>query len=127
MQKKQTKEQPMKVLLSKQDLVNLLIILKDFVSDEIFGPYRLDMNHRMEMLDRRVRAVEKDVTAQESKHILSCTHSDIFNGIWYSSTNTVLGLVYKCRWCKRERIKTTILLSRKEKRALRKILGAGKI
>ncbi len=124
MQKKKkstTKKPPINVQLSKDDLKELLVILKDFITEDI-GIRLLNTNHRVEMLQRRVVDIVKTQRSQEPKRVLTCPHQDLFDSIWYSKiTNATLGLKYKCKWCGREWIKTSILLSWGEKRALRKL------
>lgn len=116
-----SKKPPVKVQLSQKDLVELLTVVKNLCIEEV-GLRLVDISHRVEMQDRRIRDLEKDKISQKSKRILSCIHEDRFESIWYSQvTNCALGLKYKCRRCGRERIKTAILLSQKEKRAIRKL------
>lgn len=118
------KKQPVKIILTKEDLSELFGVLKKFIEEELFRPYRLDLNHRMELLQRRIKDVEK--TTNAVGRVSACPHQDRFDSIWYSPVNNkVYGLKYRCTMCGRERVKTSVLLSRKEKRALRKILGEG--
>jgi len=118
---KMTKKQPINVQLSKADLAELLMVVKDFIVGEI-GPRLLDANHRVEMLQRRITDLTKIQVDEKAKRVLICSHKDRFESVWYSNiTKHVLGLKYKCVWCGREWIQNAILLSWREKRALRKL------
>lgn len=119
--KKTTKKQPIKVQLSKADLAELFTVLRDFLSEEL-GIRLLDTNHRVEMLARRVTAIEKRNLTEESNRILHCPHQDKFDRVSYGEINGgCYGVVYVCRWCGRERTVYTTSLTRKKKRALRKL------
>ena len=139
MVKKQTKKQPLKVQLSKVDLTELLTVLKSFIMEELLQ--KETESERLASIDRnrlqeRITRLEIDLkkekqkeqrfglfkASQELKRVSFCPHEDRFESIWYSQINNhVMGLKYKCKWCGRETIKTTILLTRREKRVLKKL------
>ena len=120
---KQPKKRPINVQLSKKDSTELLTVLMNFLSEEL-GMRLLDTNHRVEMLQRRVTDLEKAQRKQESKWILICPHDDKLDRIeYYSTSGNVSAAIYKCKRCGRENKRFHGDLSRKEKKALRK-LGA---
>ena len=130
MAKKQTRKQPKKVVLSKEAFRELFGDLKKFIEEELFKPHKLDLNHRLEMFQRQIRDVEK--SARVSKRVLSCgPHVDRLEAICYSSweptNNNILALEYHCVKCGRITRVSSDWLSWREKRALRKLLRAGKI
>ena len=119
---KQTKKQPINVQLSKDDLKELLTVLKNFIVKEIFVDFKKETFHRINYITQRVFELEKSQRSREPKRVLICPHKDLFDSIWYSeTTDAALGLKYKCKWCGRELIKTSTFLSWREKRALRKL------
>ena len=122
------KKQPTKrkILLSKEDLVELLTVLKNFIQEELLQrgreSERLTSIEQRRMRERITRLEIETKKVSEVKQVSYCGHEDRFESIWYSLRNiVVMGLRYKCRWCGRELIKTTILLSWREKRNLRKL------
>jgi len=115
MKKKEPKKQQIKVQLSEDDLKELFIMLKNFLQEEI-GLRLLDTNHRIEMLQRRVTASETP------RRVYVCKHIDKLDGISYSGlTMYFVSVNYKCTLCGRVNQKMWFSLSRKEKRALRKL------
>lgn len=123
MNKKQPKKKPIKVQLPKDDLKELLVVLKDFMAEEIFVNYKLDTNHRMDCHNRRITELERCLRQPKIERVSLCSHEDRFKSVWYSSRNLggVLGLHYECIRCKRIITKPTLLLSWREKRVLRKL------
>ena len=122
----QKKKQPINVQLSKEDLVELLRTIKDFTTEEIsHRSGRLFLNqHEM---DRRITDLEivensrlKETFALKLK--LRCSHDNRLDHISYSLiTGNFLAAVYKCEKCGLEDRKARYFLTRKEKRALRKL------
>ncbi len=119
---KSAKKQPINVRLSKDDLKELLVILKNVITEDI-GMRLLDTNHRVEMLQRRVTDINKTQRSQESKKgVLHCAHEDKLDHITYGQiSGTFLTVAYKCVWCKRVDNKMFYRLTWKEKRALRNL------
>ena len=126
---KLTKKQPISVQLSKDDLKELLIVVKNFTYENILVELNRQ-NKRVFLncseLDKRVsnlEMVENNHRKEIHKLKQCCSHDDRFKSVWYSSWNPgeVLGGNYECIGCKRIITKTTILLSWREKRALRKL------
>lgn len=124
MKQKQTKKQPIKVQLSKDDLKELLVVLKDLMSEEITIRDKRFLLNQHE-IDRRITNLEYvENNHRKEIHRLKqhCLHDDKLNRIeYYTISGAFLAVVYKCKRCGRENRKTRIDLSRKEKRALRKL------
>ena len=119
--KKQPSRKPINVQLTKDDLKELLTVLKDFMVEEISGHSRVQ-THRMACHNSRITKLERIEQYREPKRVLLCPHEENFKGVWYSGiSNRPLGLTYRCKRCGQERIKTTIMLSWGEKRAIRKL------
>lgn len=123
-QKSTSKKQPVKVQLSKEDLVELLTVLKKFLEEETAGTHRAQ-THRLDCHNQRITTleiVENNHRAEIRELKRHCVHEDRVKSIWYSVINNrVLGLNYECRLCGRESQKTWFSLTRKEKRGLKKL------
>ena len=179
---KSEKEQPIKVQLSKDDLKELLTVLKNFIVDELLC-YRKQDTQRfivLELSQARLKSEIRErilgelnrqrqrlflnssenakqimkIKAREEKNavIISneilghsrrintleivedshrkelhklkqhCAHEDKLDHINYGrASGTILTVTYKCVRCKREDDKMLYRLSRKEKRALRRL------
>lgn len=115
-------KQPINVQLSKDDLKELLVVLKDFMSEEIsIRNKRLFLNQSE--MDRRITTleiVENSHRKEIQKLKQHCSHDDKLDHISYSrATGMFLAAVYKCKWCGREDWKN--ILTRKEEKSLRKL------
>lgn len=82
--KKQPKKEQIKVQLSKNDLTELLVVLKDFMTEEIFANFRMEINHRMEIFNLRIVDLEKAGENLEQTH--KWEHGDVFK----TSVNNIM-------------------------------------
>jgi len=118
---KQTKKQPINVQLSKDDLKELLRVLKNFMVEEISGHSRM-MTHRMDCHNQRIVRLERLTNDHKLKQISCCYHDDKLKSLVYlETTGSFLALKYKCEICGREYDKPYWFFSRKEKKALRNL------
>lgn len=125
---KSTKKQPINVQLSKDDLKELLTVLKTFIMEEVVGIHRVE-THRMDCHNARIISLEgkeRRREQQESNLVSqSCPHEDRFESIWYSLVKSrfhyPLGVRYKCKWCGRVRSQDWEELSSKQRKALKKL------
>ena len=119
--KKQSEKKPINVQLSKDDLKELLTVLKDFMVEEIVGYSRVT-THRMDCHNQRLTRLERLTNDQRIKRISSCSHIYKLKSVVYlESTGSLLALKYKCEVCGREYDKPYWLFSWKEKKALRNL------
>ena len=124
----QKKKQPIKVQLSKDDLKELLVVVKNFVYESVLTELHRQ-NKRVFLncseLDKRIQLlemVENNHRREIHKLKLHCLHDDILDHIeYYTTSGNFLAAVYKCKRCGRENRRTWVYLSRKEKKALRKL------
>ena len=121
---KSTKKQSTKVQLSKQDLTELLMVLKDFLFEEISIQHkRLFLNQSM--MEKRITSLEIIGNNHRNEiRILKqgCIHKYNLNRFVYSkTTGNLLVAVYMCNRCKKELHKNWFHMSRKEKKVLRKL------
>ena len=122
--KQPKKKQPINVQLSKKDLTELFVALKDFMTEEIsLHNKRLFLNQsEMEKRIYSLEIVENSRRKEIQKLKLCCSHDDRLDRIeYYPISGNVLAAVYKCERCGRENKRTRGDLSRKEKKALRKL------
>ncbi len=121
MNKKQPKKKSINVQLTKDDLKELLVVLKNFMVEEISGHSRVT-THRIDCHNSRITQLERIELYQKPKRILHCAHEDKLDCITYSrKAGTFLTVDYKCMWCGRVDTKMLYRLTRKEKRALRRL------
>lgn len=131
MTKKQTKKQPIKVQMSKLELAELLNTLKKFIYENIL----VELNRQSKRiflncseLDKRITSleiVENNHRAEIHKLKQHCTHSyKLISVVYHTKEKDPTGLChkYKCKHCGHETYNITVVLSRREKRAL-KMLG----
>ena len=131
---KQTKKkQPINVQLSKDDLKELLVVVKSFVYESVLAELSRQ-NKRVFLncseLDKRITTleiVENNHRAEIHKLKQHCAHDTQFDSIGcFTSRNggrtNFLTLIYKCTQCGLKFEKHSWQLSRKEKKAIR-ILG----
>ena len=125
MTKKQTKKQPINVQLSKDDLKELLTVLKNFLVEELLNFHKRDAERILNLeiaqayLKSEIRGLK---TLPIPNQILHCAHEYKFSrAVYSSSTDACYGIVYICKWCKRERTVYKSSLSWREKRGLRKL------
>lgn len=120
---KSTKKQPIKVQLSKDDLKELLVVLKNFIQEELQGLYRVH-DHRLDCHNGRIISLER-IENNHRKEIQRlkqhCLHNGKFTHVTYSENGDVISIDYKCKWCGQEYFLYPSGLARKEKRALRKL------
>lgn len=126
-------KRPIKVQLSKDDLKELLTVLKNFMYEKILVELNRQ-NKRVFLncseLDKRVsnlEIVENNHRAEIHKLKQRCVHDTQFDSIsCFTSHNdgrtNFLTLIYKCTQCGLKFEKHSWHLSRKEKKAIR-ILG----
>ena len=125
---KQTKKkQPViNVQLSKKDLTELFVVLKDFMTEEISLQNKMLFSNQSEMGERirLLEIVENNHRRELQKLKQCCLHDDRLDRIeYYSISGNFLAAIYKCKRCGGENKRTRGDLSRKEKKGLRK-LGA---
>ena len=122
---KQTKKKPsINVRLSKEDLIELLRKLKDFTTEEISIQNKRLFLNQTEMANRiyHLEMVENNHRKEIHKLKLHCLHDDKLDHIeYYTTSGNFLAAIYKCKQCGRENKRTRGDLSRKEKKALRKL------
>ena len=126
--KKQPKKQPINVQLSKDDLKELLVVLKDFMLEEISRRDKMLFLNQSE-IDKRVQRLEMvENTHRTEIHKLKqcCSHDDRFPSLSFSTDRNsglplFLALNYKCNRCGRMIEKRPWDLSRKEEKALKKL------
>lgn len=122
--KKQSKKNPINVQLTKDDLKELLVVLKDFMTEEITLQNKKVFLNQCEM-DRRIiklEIVENNHRKEIHKLKLHCLHDDKLNRIeCCSSPGYFYAAVYVCTRCGRENRKTKFDLTRKEEKALRNL------
>ncbi len=120
------KKQPtkMKVQLSKEDLVELLTVLKNFIQEELLQKEK--ETERLASIDRhrmraRITHLEMFTKAQEIKRISYCdSHENKLVRISYSKlTGRFCSADYRCSRCGGESRKIWCFLPKKEKKALR--------
>ena len=124
MKKKPTKKQLIKVQLTKDDLKELLIVLKDFMTEEITLRNKKVFLNQCEM-DRRITSLEIVENSLRKKiHKLKqlCLHDDGLDNIeYYTISGHFLAANFKCKCCGRVDRKTWYFLTKKEKKALKKL------
>ena len=123
-QKKTKKTSPINVQLSKDDLKELLVILKDFMLEEISRRDKMLFLNQSEMSERirLLEIVENNHRREIHKLKLHCLHDDKLDHIEYCTTSgDFLAAIYKCKRCGKENRRTWVYLSRKEEKALRKL------
>ncbi len=121
MNKKQPKKKPINVQLTKDDLKELLTTFKVFLSEEVSSTLSV-IDWRIDAHSRKIRELERIQRNQEIKRISYCSHEDRLDHISYSNvTGVFLAAVYKCSRCGREDRKVWCFLTKKEKKALKKL------
>ena len=111
----QKKKQPISVQLTKDDLKELLVILKNFMTKEIFKTFQMEVQHRMDCHNLRILNLEKTI-------VQHCVHDDKLDYIeYYTTSGAFLAANYKCKRCGKVNRKTWLYLSRKEKKGLKKL------
>ena len=124
------KKQPTKVQvqLSKEDLVELLTVLKNFVLEELLSTSKKD-NSRMDLIYESLFNLEADQKAGRSNiaklaRQLSCGAR---TGHHFSVVGEYTGsFLFRCTKCDLEYGKDALDLSRKEKKLIRLISKGGK-
>jgi hypothetical protein len=136
--KKQTKKQPINVQLSKNDLKELLVVLKDLIRNSSENAKRIaeivdrenrnatTISNNLSKMDMRITTLEI-VEESHSKEIHKlkqhCLHDDKFDRVeYYTFIEGFSAAIYKCERCGREDRKAWSGLSRKEKKGI-KLLG----
>ena len=119
---KSAKIQLVNVQLSKDDLKELLTVVKKFISEEFEQKLNLH-HHRMDCHNQRIIALEGIQRNQEIRRISYCPHDYIFKSIQYHKVSFHPSTItYKCTRCEMEWQKPPCFLTKKEKKAL-KTLG----
>ncbi len=124
------KKQPtkMKVQLSKEDLMELLTVLKNFVSEEFLQTSKVD-NSRMDRIYKSLFNLEADqkasgLTISTLKYQLSCGAK---TGHSFSiERNLHYNVAFRCTKCGLSYEKTKHSLNKKEKKLLKLITGGRK-
>jgi len=119
-------KQPIKVVLSKDDLKELLTVLKNFIVEELLCYHKQDTQRfiNLEIGQACTGAKIRDLNAREtSRWVSNCPHfgSGRFTQVTYSETGAVISIDYECKMCGKKYFKYPSGLARKEKRALRKL------
>ncbi len=121
MNKKQSKKKPINEQLTKDALKELLTTLKAFLSEEVSSTLSV-IDCRTAAHSRRIRELERIQQNQEIKRISYCSHEDKLDCVsYYKGTNIFHAVTYKCKWCGRESQKIECFLTKKEKKALKKL------
>ena len=125
--KKPTKKQPINVQLSKDDLKELLVVPKNFIVDELLGFHKRDAE-RMLNLEIAQACLKSQIKTLEQPPVVippppRCYyHQERLYYVAYSEvTGRFIAAEYKCRWCGRVNRKLLCFLTKKEKKALRKL------
>lgn len=127
-QKKTKKTSPVKVQLSQEDLVELLTVLKNFVSEEFLQTSKVD-NSRMDRIHKSLFNLEADqkasgLTISTLKNQLSCGAK---TGHSFSiERNLPYNVAFRCTECGLSCEKTKHSLNKKEKKLLKLITGGRK-
>ena len=82
------KKQPKKVLLTKEDLVELFMVLKNFIEEELFVPFSRGLDSRLRLLQERISTleiVENNHRAEIQSLKKHCIHRDALDHISYLS------------------------------------------
>lgn len=120
--KKQPKKQQINVQLSKDDLKELFTVIKDFLTEELFADYKVAVCHQIDCHNQRIIELERAERHQKIRRISFCTHDYRIKSIQYFETSHSLEVVtYKCVQCELEWRKLPCFLTRKEKKALKKL------
>jgi len=124
------------VRLSKDDLGELLVVLRNFILEELQITIRevvlAELSRQSQRLFLNSSENAKRITALEivennhwkeiRKLKLHCLHDDKLDHIeYYTTSGNFLAAIYKCKRCGRENRRTWVYLSRKEKKALKKL------
>ena len=123
--KKSEKEQPINVQLTEDDLTELLVVIKDFMSEEISDRNKRIFLNQSEMHSRIIslEGKERRRESKELKQIPSCPHKiSAFQSVQYiGKTSALSSVTYKCESCGLEELKIPCFLTRKEKKALKNL------
>ena len=125
MPRKQTpKKKPINVQLSKEDLKELLTVLKDFMLEEMFLQNKGIILKQSLMLTRinALEMVENNHRKEIHKLKQHCSHEDEFVCVLYAKFSADFAAAdYRCKRCGRETRKYKDDLTKKEKKSLQNL------